>query len=135
MTNINTDIGLFYESINNTSTRQNIISSNDFTLYNSYQTGISLGNFEIFSNRNIFVATRNCLKVQNALTIVVSLFSAFNLLLNVILSPYIDKQYYESIAKHVINFDNFGKSNQTIEMFDIINVRYFFYENDLNEHN
>ena len=104
-TNISSDIGIIGQELNYTQINSNEIYFVDVYNYLDSEQLNTLGEFYIFSNQKVYFVKRYYFKLQELLTIIVSTFNIFCHFSKIILTPFIEKDFYVEIINKFIDLN------------------------------
>ena len=120
--NVSSDIGLVSEYLNYTQLYQNDLSLADFTIYENSKSTL-LMDFYVYSNNKLTTVNRYYLKLQDVLTILISLMKTLKMLYKILLYKFIDKDYYDEILDEIINYKTLKSDNTNFEHLIQLNLK------------
>ena len=130
--NVLSDIGFVSQYLNYTQLYQNDLSMADVTIYGNSNSNI-LMSFYVYSNNKLTTVNRYYLKLQDVMTIVISIMNTIIMLFKILLYKFIDKDYYDEILEEIINYKTLKSDNTNL--YDRVKIIIKKKDNDNNEDN
>ena len=120
--NVLSDIGFVSQYLNYTQLYQNDLSLADVTIYGNSNSN-TLINFFVYSNNKLTTVNRYYLKLQDVMTILISIMNTIIMLFKILLYKFIDKDYYDEILDEIINYKTLKSENTNFEHLIHLNLK------------
>ena len=130
--NVLSDIGFVSQYLNYTQLYQNDLSLADVTI-NGNSSRELLMNFFVYSNNKLTTVNRYYLKLQDVMTIIISIMNTLIMLFKILFYKFIDKNYYDEILDEIINYNTLKSENTNLD--DRVKIIIKKKDNDNNEDN